>query len=70
MQKGSLKVEGMNSQTDANKVLHALNEVWGVREAEVNLSRSEAVFSFNEQAASYQDFEQAIIDLGYQIVRQ
>ncbi|WP_462413536.1 heavy-metal-associated domain-containing protein [Neobacillus sp. Marseille-QA0830] len=70
MQKGSLKVEGMHSQTDADKVLHAINEVWGVREAEVNLSRKEAMFSFNEQAASHQDFEQAVKDLGYQIVRQ
>ena len=39
MQTGMIKVEGLHSNQDADKVLNALNEVWGVQNAEVNLKR-------------------------------
>jgi copper chaperone len=67
MQSGNIKIVGIHSQLDADKVLQALNEVWGVRNAEVHVSKSEAVFSFDEKAASYQDFEQAIKDSGFDV---
>jgi copper chaperone len=67
MQTGSVKISGNLTSQDAEKVLHALNEVWGVRKAEVNLLEKEAVFSYDEKAASKQDFEQAIMDSGFEI---
>ncbi|MCM3587578.1 heavy-metal-associated domain-containing protein [Mesobacillus maritimus] len=70
MEKGMMKLDGMRSQEDADKVLHALNEVWGVREAEVNVHSQEALFSFDEKAASLQDFEQAVRDCGYNVIKQ
>lgn len=70
MQKGIIKVEGMATQHDADQVLHALYEVWGIWTAEVSLNNNEAVFSFDEKAASYQDFQQAIIDTGFEIYQK
>lgn len=67
MQSGSIKIDGIHSQQDADKVLQALNEVWGVRKAEVNSANGEAVYSYDEKAASQQDFEAAVIDSGFRI---
>lgn len=67
MQKVMIKVEGLHSNQDRDKVLHALNEVWGIQNAEVNLQKGEAIFSYDERAASEQDFEAAINDCGYKI---
>lgn len=67
MQNGMIKVEGLHSQQDADKILHALNEVWGVLRAEVNVTNREAIFSYDKKAASKQDFEAAIIDSGFTI---
>ena len=39
----------------------------GVSKAEINLSKSQAVFTYDERMASQQDFEQAIKDLGFDI---
>jgi len=70
MENGKMRLEGLQTQADADKVLHALNEVWGVREAEILFNRKEAVFSYDEKAASLHDFEQAVIDSGYNIIKQ
>ncbi|WP_170008135.1 heavy-metal-associated domain-containing protein [Bacillus fonticola] len=67
MEDGLIKVEGMTNEHDAEKVLHALNEVWGVRKAEVSLSNQTASFRYNEKAASYEDFLQAVEDTGFTI---
>lgn len=70
MERGKITLQGIRSQEDADKILHALNEVWGVRSAEVNVNSKEAVVNFDEKAASLQDFEQAIIDSGYELHKQ
>ncbi|MGG0718460.1 heavy-metal-associated domain-containing protein [Robertmurraya massiliosenegalensis] len=70
METGKLKLQGLSSQEDADKILRALNEVWGVRNAEVNVNHKEAVVSYDEKAASLHDFEQAIIDTGYDLLKQ
>lgn len=70
MQKGKLKITGMETQKDADNVLTAINNVWGVRAAEVNFTSREALISFNEEAASYNDFEQAVKDSGYGVVTE
>ncbi|TKC18962.1 heavy-metal-associated domain-containing protein [Robertmurraya kyonggiensis] len=67
MESGSWKLEGVKTKEDADKVLQALNSVWGVRKAEVNLNSGEAIVSFDEKAATYDDFAQAVIDSGYKV---
>jgi len=69
MQTGIIKIEGIKSQEDADKVLQALNTVWGVLNAEVNVSNQEAVISFDEKAAAKQDFEAAVIDTGFGVIQ-
>lgn len=60
-------VHGMDDQEDVNKVRRALHEVWGVNRVEIRLNNKEATFSYDETAASFHDFEQAIQELGYEI---
>lgn len=64
---GTWKLEGVKTQLDVDKVLQALNSVWGVRKAEVNLNSGEMVVSFDEKAATHDDFAQAVIDSGYNL---
>ncbi|MGG3563858.1 heavy-metal-associated domain-containing protein [Neobacillus rhizosphaerae] len=63
-------VKNMANQQDANKILKAIEHVWGITKAEVNLSKSQASFSFDEKMASVQDFEQAMIESGFEITNQ
>ncbi|MBT2757764.1 heavy-metal-associated domain-containing protein [Mesobacillus foraminis] len=69
MKSGVLRIKDIVDQQDADKVLNALLDVWGIERAEVNLNNSNAVFSYDERMASYHDFEQAIIDTGYEILQ-
>ncbi|PLS09557.1 heavy-metal-associated domain-containing protein [Neobacillus cucumis] len=63
-------IKNMANQQDANKVLEAIEHVWGNTQAEIDLSKGKAIYSFDENMASGQDFEQAIMDLGYEIIPQ
>jgi len=65
LQTGTMKIEGVQTQQDVDKALKALNEVWGIREAEVSLNNGQAIVQYDEMAASFHDFEQAIIDIGF-----
>jgi copper chaperone len=67
MEKGQFKVEGMNGNKDADTVLAALNSVWGVRDAEVNLEKAEVSVTYNKNSASLHDFHQAVKDSGFGI---
>jgi copper chaperone len=63
-------VKNMANQQDANKILEAIEHVWGITKAEVNLSKSQASFSFDEKMASVHDFEQAMLESGFEITNQ
>ncbi|MCZ8514298.1 heavy-metal-associated domain-containing protein [Paenibacillus filicis] len=63
-------VQGLTRQSDADKVSHALREIWGVKEVEVNLNRKEVKFSYDESAASYKDCLEAVVESGYPISLQ
>ncbi|MBP0725743.1 heavy-metal-associated domain-containing protein [Bacillus sp. RG28] len=67
MEKVSLKINGIKNDQDANKILQALHEVWGIREAEVSVVNQTATFSYDEKAASQTDFIQAVKDTGFHI---
>lgn len=66
----TIVIQGMDDQEDADKVSHALHEVWGINKAEVSLARKEAVFTYDESAASFRDFQQAVLDLGFEVKRE
>ncbi|GGG04032.1 heavy-metal-associated domain-containing protein [Paenibacillus abyssi] len=63
----TIVVQGMDDQEDVNKVRRALHEVWGVNKVEISLNRREATFTYDETAASFQDFQQAVLDQGFVI---
>jgi copper chaperone CopZ len=62
----AIKVKEL-SETNADEVNRILHDIWGVRDVEVNVDTREAVVSFNEKSASLRDFEQALLDSGYQL---
>ncbi|MBG9542261.1 heavy-metal-associated domain-containing protein [Cytobacillus firmus] len=62
-----VSIENMD-QSDEETLSKALNDVWGVRKIKLNSMSGEAVISFDEDAASFMDFEQAIKDCGYNIL--
>jgi copper chaperone len=62
-----IRVQGIVGLSDADKVSHALNEVWGIRKVEVSAELGEATISYDEKAASLQDFQQAILDSGFEM---
>ena len=65
MKNGVFQVQGINNSDDIDKLQEALHHVWGVRRAEVNQTTGYARISYDENAASLQDFKQAIIEAGY-----
>ncbi|MEK4028192.1 MULTISPECIES: heavy metal-associated domain-containing protein [Bacillaceae] len=67
MPKGVIRLKNKLTQQEAEKASQALESVWGVRRTEVNPASGEAVFSYNEEAASYTDFQQALLDSGFEI---
>lgn len=52
---------------DEQKVRKALHDVWGIRQVEINTQTNEVMISYNEKSGSLQDFQQAIIDIGYEV---
>lgn len=67
LEKGSIRIDGIQNEQDSNKILQALHAVWGIREAEVSLVNKTATFSYDEKAASRADFLQAVKDTGFHI---
>ncbi|MBT2711206.1 cation transporter [Pseudomonas sp. ISL-84] len=63
----TVSIENMD-KGDEERLNQALNDVWGVRKVKLNPMSGEAVISFDEEAASFMDFEQAIKDCGYNIL--
>lgn len=51
---------------DEKKISDALHDVWGVRNVKINVQTKEAIISYDEDAGSLEDFQQAIIDVGYE----
>ncbi|UOR11754.1 heavy-metal-associated domain-containing protein [Halobacillus amylolyticus] len=66
MKTATFFIKGMNDDSDVSKVSHALHDVWGIRKAEVSLNLNKATLSYDEAASSLEDFEQAIMDSGFE----
>lgn len=67
MQKGVIKLKNKLTQQEAEKASQALESVWGVRRAEINPASGEVNFSYNGEASSYTDFQQALLDNEFEI---
>jgi copper chaperone CopZ len=63
----TIAIPQMRNQQDADKVSRALQEVWGIKSAEVSWERQEATVHFDELAASFHDFQEALLESGYEI---
>lgn len=57
----------MNTPEDAKRVSETLHDVWGIRNVEIQLDKGEATISYDEKAASIRDFQQAIVDNGFEV---
>lgn len=62
-----LGVAGIRDDNDAQRVRHALSEVWGIQQVVIDPSRGEVMFSYDERAGSREDFLQAIRSSGFEI---
>ena len=67
MKTKTIRIKGIKDQKEAQQVVSGVKEVWGVREAEIDLATGEATVSFDDQAASLHDIEQAILDYGLEL---
>ncbi|MBP1934745.1 heavy-metal-associated domain-containing protein [Ammoniphilus resinae] len=67
MKTKTIRIKGIKDQKEAQQVVSGMKEVWGVREADINLATGEVTVSFDDQAASVQDIEQAILDYGLEL---
>ncbi|MCM3473496.1 MULTISPECIES: heavy-metal-associated domain-containing protein [Brevibacillus] len=67
MQNKTIHIQGMTDQDAAKRVQSIIRDVWGVRQVHVDTARGEVQVLFDEKAASIRDFEQAIIDGGFQV---
>lgn len=68
METKTIRVQGLQDDSSAEQVRHALHEVWGIRGIqEVSLARQEVTFEYDEQAASIHDFEQALRECGFAV---
>ncbi|WP_028784336.1 heavy-metal-associated domain-containing protein [Thalassobacillus devorans] len=52
---------------DEARVEEILYDVWGVRNVAVNSQLGLATVSFDENAASWEDFTQAVADSGFEV---
>lgn len=67
MKNETIHIQGLTNQTDVQRVQSIIRDVWGVRQVHVNQARGEVQILFDEKAAALRDFEQAIIDGGFQL---
>ncbi len=70
MKKEKYSIRNLNNQEDADRLTQALLDVWGISQAEANLSQKTVLFSFDERMSSSQDFTQAIEESGFEIVHE
>ncbi|MBE3568838.1 MAG: heavy-metal-associated domain-containing protein [Bacillales bacterium] len=54
------------TKLDEDAVSRVLHDVWGVRNIKINAEKKTATISFDENAATLEDFRQAMIDSGFE----
>lgn len=54
------------TKLDEDEVSRILHDVWGVRNIKINAEKKTAAISFDEKAATMDDFKQALNDSGFE----
>lgn len=67
MTRETIRIRKGTGPKDTDKLHHALGRVWGVRAVDINEPVGEVILTFDEKAASLQDFHQAIRESGWEV---
>ncbi|RFU63913.1 heavy-metal-associated domain-containing protein [Peribacillus glennii] len=67
MEEAVIVIKNMQDQADADRIMSALEDVWGIGRVEVDLSRNRAKLTFDNRMAQLQDFERRLLDNGYEV---
>lgn len=67
MQTEILKVQGMNNDGCADKITRVLEAIDGVNDVRVSLAGSRATVQFDENVASSQQLQTALLAAGYPV---
>ncbi|PLT32575.1 heavy-metal-associated domain-containing protein [Bacillus sp. V5-8f] len=67
MEDAVIVIKNMQNQADADRVMGALEDVWGVLQVQVDLSQNRARLTFDNRMAQLQDFERKLLDNGYEV---
>jgi copper chaperone CopZ len=62
----TINFKNMHNVNDAKRVSDILHDVWGVRDVDIYPDNGMATISFDEDASSYQDFQQALREGGFE----
>ena len=68
MKKETLKIQGMTCNHCVMRVAKALKAVPGVQDAQVDLTKAEAVVTYDEAKVNKDTMGAAVVDAGYKVV--
>lgn len=68
--KKSIFINNMNTHEDADHVSKVLHDIWGIRQVEVQLDKKSAIITYDEKAATIQDFHQGIVENGFFVMNE
>ena len=67
MAKTTLKVQGMTCNHCVMRVQKAIKAVPGVSDAQVDLSKAEAVITYDDSKVAPEKLSSAVVDAGYKV---
>ena len=70
MKKVEIKIEGMHCEGCSKRLTKVLNNVEGVKSAEVSLENKLADIEYDETIAKLEDLYEAIEDAGFEVVKE
>lgn len=70
MKKVEIKIEGMHCEGCSKRLTKVLNNVEGVKSAEVSLENKLADIEYDETVAKLEDLYEAIEDAGFEVVKE
>lgn len=70
MKKVEIKIEGMHCEGCSKRLTKVLNNVEGVKNADVSLENKLAGIEYDETVAKLEDLYEAIEDAGFEVVKE
>lgn len=59
----------LDTREDADKITQVMLDVWGIAHAEASAQHKTVSIKYDERMASYEDFEQAVKEAGFKLIR-